>query len=137
MIDILTDIERIINSENLTEIENAIAKEQNCKVYKDNIQLLIGFIKKEVEICDFSLTQIENYLKNNSNQIINFSRIFLEKSNVSTLSIGISISYSIYLLYLKNKTEDNLLSFIKNRRIPQAKKLVKELLLVKSSLENL
>nr|WP_319998167.1 hypothetical protein [uncultured Draconibacterium sp.] len=121
-------IEKILRNTQTVEIESSIAKQVGCDIYKDDLPLLAGFIKEEVENSQLSADKIEGYINENKESIITFGVNFLEKSKPESLSTGIAITYSIYLIYLKEKGEKELLEYLKRRRIPKPKKLLEQLL---------
>ncbi len=126
-------IEKILRNTQTVEIENSIANQVGCDIYKDNLPLLAGFIKEEVENSQLSADKIEGYINENKESIITFGVNFLEKSKPESLSTGIAITYSIYLIYLKEKDEKEFLEYLKRRRIPKPKKLLEQLLGIKTN----
>jgi chaperonin cofactor prefoldin len=127
----LNEIEKILRNTRTTEIESSIAKQVGCDIYKDDLPFLAGFIKEEIESSQLSIDEIESYIDDNKESIIAFGVKFLEKSKPESLSTGIVITYSIYLIYLKEKDEKEFLEYLKRRRIPKPKKLLEQLLEIK------
>ena len=130
----VNDLETLLGHSALQQIENIIADKMNCDLYKDNASLLTGFIKEEVDASMLSLHDIENFIGNHSEEIIGFSQIFWGKSKPQSLSTGIAITYSVYMIYLKEKDEKELLEYLKKRRIPKPKKLLEQLLSIKQEM---
>jgi hypothetical protein len=126
-------IEKILRNTQTVEIENSIAKQVGCDIYKDDLSLMAGFIKEEVENSQLSADKIEGYINKNKEVIITFGVNFLEKSKPESLSTGIAITYSIYLIYLKEKDEKELLEYLKRRRIPKPQKLLEQLLRIETN----
>ena len=124
----VSTIEKILRNSQTVEIESSIAEQVGCDIYKENFPLLVGFIKEEIENSQLSADKIEGYINENKESIVTFGVNFLEKSKPESLSIGIAITYSIYLIYLKEKDEKELLEYLKRRRIPKPKKLLEQLL---------
>lgn len=130
----IREIEELLNSPSLQKIENTIADKMNCDLYKDNISLLSGFIKEEVDVSLLSIEDIESFIDNHIGKVIDFGLKFLVNSKPQSLSTGIAITYSIYLIYLKGKGEKELLEFLKKRRIPKPQKLLQQLLDIKKEI---
>jgi hypothetical protein len=120
-------IESLLNSESVIEIENSIAAAKGCAIYKENMILLISFIQEEIDKSELTFEQLSSFINNNKESIIKFANIFLEKESPSSLSCGIAITYSIYMIYLKEKGDKLLQSYIEKRNIPNAKKLLERL----------
>lgn len=121
-------IEKILRKKQTIEIENSIATHVGCEIYKDDLPLLTGFIKEELKNSQLSADKIEDYINKNKECIITFGINFLGKNKPESLSTGIAITYSIYLIYLKEKDDKELLEYLKRRRIPKPKKLLEQLL---------
>ncbi len=130
----LNELEKLLSSSSLQQIEGSIADKMSCELYKDNITLLTGFIKEEVDSSRLSIQDIDYFINNNSREIIDFGIKFLGKSRIQSLSAGIAITYSIYLIYLKNKDEKELLEYLKRRRIPQPQKFLEQLWTIKEEM---
>lgn len=130
----VNDLETLLGHSALQQIESVIADKMNCDLYKDNVSLLTGFIKEEVDASMLSLHDIENFIENHSEEIIGFGQMFLGKSKPQSLSTGIAITYSVYMIYLKEKDEKELLEYLKKRRIPKPKKLLEQLLSIKKEM---
>lgn len=130
----VNDLETLLGHSALEQIESVIADKMNCDLYKDNVSLLTGFIKEEVDASMLSLHDIENFIENHSEEIIGFGQMFLGKSKPQSLSTGIAITYSVYMIYLKEKDEKELLEYLKKRRIPKPKKLLDQLLSIKKDM---
>lgn len=128
------DLEELLSSSSLQQIESTIAAEMSCDLYKDNISLLTGFIKEEVDASMLSVKDIESFLDNNPEEIIDFGLKFLGKSKPQSLSTGIAITYSVYLIYLRDKDEKELLEYLKKRRIPKPQKVLEQLLSIKKEM---
>jgi hypothetical protein len=131
----ISELEGLLSSTSLLEIESSIANKIGCDLYKDNIPLLTGFIKEEVDASKLSIKAIERFLESNSDAVIDFGLKFLAKSNPQSLSIGIAITYSVYLIYLREKGEKKLLEYLQKRRIPKPQKLLEQLLSIKKEMK--
>jgi hypothetical protein len=130
----ISELEDLLSSSSLQQIESSIADKISCDLYKDNISLLTGFIKEEVEASKLSVKVIERFLDSNSEEVINFGLKFLEKTKPQSLSTGIAITYSVYLIYLKDREEKELLEYLQKRRIPKSQKLLEQLLSIKKGM---
>ena len=120
-------INLLLNDLNLIDIEDAIAKNKNCIIYREDLPLLCNLLKGEIETSQLSLEHIEKFIRNNAVAIIDFALSLLNKEHPKSLSAGIAISYSIYMIYIKEKTNIELLNYLKARRIPNAEKLFEQL----------
>jgi hypothetical protein len=129
-----SEIEVLLVSKSLKQIESAITDRIGCDLYKDNFTLLTGFIKEEVDASMLPLNVIETFIENNPEVIVNFSGKFLENSKPLSLSTGIAITYSVYLIYLKEKDKNDLLEYLKRRRIPKPNMLLEQLLSIKKEM---
>jgi len=125
------DVETLFNSGTLTQIETTICGVLGCSLYKDNRPLLVGFAKKEIEASQLNIADIKKFIEDSPNVIIEFGKQILGNSKPESLTIGIAISYSIYLIYLQHKSENELLEYLKRRRIPQPQKFLDQLLVIK------
>ncbi len=129
----ISNLNDLLSSAHLLQVETAIASNMNCELYDDDKSILIDFMNKEIEQSGLSVETISYFIMNNSKEIIYFAEHFLSKYKPEVLSIGISITYGIYMIYLREKSENELLSYLKKRRIPKPSIFLKELL----SLNNL
>lgn len=130
----VNEVIALLSNSNLQQIECDIADKMSCEIYKDNIHLLAGFIKDEVDSSMLSIRDIESFIDNNSKEIIDFALRFLGKSKIQSLSIGIAITYSVYLIYLKDKGAKEILEYLKRRRIPKPQKLLEQLWNIKKEM---
>lgn len=128
------ELVKILASHNLNWIEKTIAEKIPCRLYKDNSDILIRFMQEEIDLSYISLSEIVNYIDKNSSTIVEFGVRFLRLYNPEMISIGIAITYSIYLIYLEEKGYSELLEFLKRRRIPQPENLATQITSVKNSL---
>lgn len=130
----ISEIEILLGSSGLQRIENAIADKLNCDLYKEDFSLLTGFIKEEVDASLLSIQDIGNFIDNYSDEVIDFGVEFLGDIKPQILTIGIAITYSVYMIYLKWKDEKELLEYLKRRRIPKPQKLLDQLLSIKKGM---
>jgi len=131
----VNELEELLDNSNLQYIENTIADKLNSNVYKENLPLLIGLMKEEVDTSMLSLNIIKDFIDNHSDDVIDFGLSFLDKSKPESLCIGFAITYAIYIVYLKEKDEKELLQYLKQRGIPKASKLLEKLLYVKEKID--
>ncbi|MFP4544916.1 MAG: hypothetical protein ACLFQU_11840 [Candidatus Kapaibacterium sp.] len=124
-------IKRILVNSQTVEIENTIANEVGCDIYKDDVSILLELIVKEIKCSGLSIKKIENYIYENKEIIISFGIKLIGNRSPEFLSTGIAITYSIYLIYLEEKSEKQLLEYIRKRRIPNAESFLKQLLSIK------
>jgi len=139
------DIKELLNSKELSVIEDTVSG--MCKMYvnKEFIDFTIGILRREISNSGLSLEYIRSYFRLKKDLIIKFG-IKLnntlkntpleeeypagegipksEKSKVIAshgLGIGFSVKYAIYLHFLETNPND-LLDYIKKERIPKAQK---------------
>jgi hypothetical protein len=121
------DVEQVLSKMDVIEIENEIAKNANCKVIRENASVLMSLTLKNIETSGLELKDIENLLINHRDEVIRFADLFLQEEKLNALGLGISFTYAIYLIYLRNKSEEDLLNYLRRRKIPQAKKVCEQL----------
>jgi hypothetical protein len=130
----LTELIDLVNKPAIENIENSIAKKMNFTIYKDNFDKIIHSLKKEIGNSGLKLEKIAEFIATQPQKIEEFSILFLKNENPEMLSIGFSLNYAIYIIYLIEKSEEDLYDFIVLRRIPQAKKVVKQLMDIKKKM---
>jgi hypothetical protein len=123
-------MELLLGDNTLLYIEQEVAKGVKCEIYRENLPLLVGFINEEIISSDLSITEIKDFMDSNKERIIAFGIKLLADSSPKSLSTGVAISYSIYMIYLRER-EKELLEYIKRRRIPQPQKLLTKLQKIK------
>ena len=123
----LERIETILRSEPVNYVESALAKQLRCVIYKENINLLASFLKKEIEASQISIDKIEKYIEENKNKIVFFGVNLLKNNTPEKLSTGVAITYAIYLIYLKTKKNREFLDYLKRKRIPKAEKFLNQI----------
>jgi hypothetical protein len=129
------NVKLLFSDFDLLSIERTIASNIGCNLYRDSLPVLSEIIAKEIELSGFSISEIEAYISRYSYVIIEFAAILFEnkKYRPQTLSTGIAISYTIYLLLLKNKEPEYILSYLNLRRIKNSRSFLE--LLLKLSFE--
>ena len=125
---LLEQIEEVLKNRSLTDVEDRIAEKAGCFIYRDDLPTFIGLIKKEVEFSDLPISVVSEFINNNQDAIVQFGGLLLEDKSPQMLSIGISISYAIYMIYLKEKNDKLLGAYIIKRRIPDPAKFLAELI---------
>lgn len=121
------EVTNLLKSDSVINIENAIAEQKECEIYKDDLPLLLNFINDEITQSELSIAELKSFINNNSDKVIAFAINFLADQSPKSLSTGIAITYSIYLIYLEYKGNQLLEAYIKRRRIPNAKKFLLQL----------
>ncbi|MBC7511354.1 MAG: hypothetical protein H7320_21800 [Ferruginibacter sp.] len=121
----------LLTNEKLVEIEKNISNKKGCAIYKDDLLLLASFLKEELVQSELSIEQIEHFIGNNSEVIIDFAINLLDKESPISLSTGIAVSYSIYIIYLKEKGTELLRNYIKRRRILNPNQFLEKLITIK------
>jgi len=129
----LNELIGLVNGPGFENIENSIAEKKNFTIYKGNFDKQIESLKKEINNSGLKLEKIEQFISTQPLKIEEFLTLFLKDPKM--LGIGFSIKYAIYLIYLIEKTEDDLNTFIGLQRIPQAKKVVKQLMNIKKQMK--
>ncbi|TJZ53564.1 hypothetical protein FAZ15_16090 [Sphingobacterium olei] len=130
----MNQIGLLLNNEFLISVEKRIVENIGCELYRENTQILEGFIEKEVQLSLIPVDEIKNVIETQQNQLVEFSKYFFMKKKPKTLSTGIAITYSIYLIYLQSKTSQELLEYLQRRKIPNPQILVNSLINIKEKL---
>lgn len=131
----LNDLKILLNSPSLQHIETSIAEQLNCTIYKDKTTLLTDLVKSEVSSSMLQIREIEYFMTQHAEKVVDFAKLLFKKKKPQSLSTGIAITYSIYLIYLKEKNIDQLLQYLERRRIPKADKLLLQLLSIKKEMD--
>ena len=116
----INEVETLLKSDSLNRVESLISKKVGASIYKDDLPILIGIIKKEIDCSEISVGEISRFIVGNEKIIIDFGCLLLERRAVQMLSIGISITYAIYLIFLQKKNDTLLKEYLKKRRMPDA-----------------
>ena len=122
----ISDLETLLDNTTLQAIDDAIADKMNCEIMRDDLPIVIKFIKEEVDASMLSIIEIESFINEHAAEIIDFGIRLLGNTQPEGLRVGNAITYGIYLIYLDSKEEKELLEYIKRRRIPKAQSVVKE-----------
>lgn len=128
-------ITALLKSDDVISIENRIAEQKKCTIYKEDLPMLVGFLIDEVHQSELSIEELSSFIKSNKDNITKFAISFLDGQSPKSLSTGIAITYSIYLIYLKRKGDESLEAYIKRRRIPNANKFLLQLKKAKKAVE--
>src|SRR5690242_1027230 len=117
----LEQLKRATESSGITAVENAIAAKMGFSIYKGNFDKLLSSLNEDVENSNMELDKLERYVAEHPEKVEEFTHLFLEKDNIKSISFGFSLKYAVYMIYLIEKTEAELYSYIVKQRIPQAK----------------
>ena len=128
------ELKRLVEDQRLTDLENQIAGKIGFTIYKDTYDRLLELLKKDLDNSGIVLNKIERLISEQPEIIERFSADFLKNENIKSISIGFSIMYSVYIIYLIEKTEEDLYTYIVKQKIPQAKKVVKQLMSIKKAM---
>ncbi len=128
------NIEAFLKTEIVLNIENEIAKRIESDIYRENLPLLAGFVEEEIKASDMDFKGLKRFVTENQLEITEFGFNFLNGSKINSLSSGIVITYTIYLIYLKEKEESELLKYLKRRRMLNPQNILKKLLIVKDKM---
>ena len=123
----LDEIKNLLNSNSLNRAETRISEKIGASIYKDELPILMQLIKKEIDSSEISIDIISKFINENEDKIVEFGLLLLKKGSTQMLSIGISITYSIYLIYLKRKEDAFLEGYLVRRGIPDSVKFMKQL----------
>ncbi len=121
------EFEAFLSSNEIMIIEDNIAKNANCKIFREKKELLVSLTIKSIEDSNITINEIKDLLLNKKTEIINLAKFFLLEENINSLSFGVSITYTIYLFYLDNKSNNELENYIKRRRIPNVNEVLNQL----------
>ncbi len=133
----MSTIEGLLKSDAVTAADDAIAARLGCSIYREDLPMLAGFMTEEIGQSNLTLSQISDFVSGYPAAIAEFAQLFFGKSRPETLSAGVSVTYAIYLLYLRNRTEADLLAYIDRRRIPNGDKLTAKLTKAKAKMGNM
>ncbi len=129
------ELDTIFYSNVFQEINNEIALKSNCSV--DKSPILFDMVKREILDSGVSPERIKFFIQNKRKLIIDFGIKFLLFNNnkPDVIGCGACITYSIYLIYIEDMPE-KLLEYINYRRIPRAKTVLKELMLIMTEINS-
>ena len=120
-------LEHLLNSDSLTRVETQMVEKLGTSIYKDDLPLLIQLIKKEIDASEIPIDVIAEFIGDNEKMIVEFGLSLLNKKPNQMLCIGVSITYSIYLILLQRKDDTFLEQYLVKRRIPDSAKFFKQL----------
>ena len=120
-------LEHLLHSPFWQDLEAQIADQVRSTLYRENLPLLLQWLEGEITTSGLPFNEIRTFIEAHPAEVIRFSVAVLRQSPPGQPSIGISVTYAIYLIYLKTKSEEELLSYIVKRRIPEPKKVLKKL----------
>ncbi len=109
----------LLKSNDVISIENRIAEQKKCAIYKEDLPLLVGFMIDELHQSELSIEELCSFIKSNKDSIIAFAISFLDGQSPKSLSAGIAITYSIYLIYLEHKGDESLEAYINRKENTQ------------------
>ncbi len=130
----ISDLETLLDNTTLQAIDNSIADKVNSEIIREDLPIIIKLMKQEVDASMLSIAEIESFINERASQIIDFGVRLLGNDNTEGLSVGIAITYAIYLIYLDSKEEKELLEYNKRRRIPKAQSVVKKFQSIKQAM---
>jgi hypothetical protein len=115
-------ISNLLLDKNFILIEDFILHENNVDIDNEiDIKLLVSFISNEITCSNLDFLEIVNYIYDNKNNLLSFSKKFISIYNIRTLSRGFLINYSIYLILSRNNEFKLLEKYLACRKIPQQK----------------
>jgi hypothetical protein len=123
----LNEISNLLNSDSLNRIETRISEKLGISIYKDDLPILTELIKKEIDSSGFSIDHISKFINDDEDAIVNFGFLLLKDKSTQMLSIGVSITYAIYLIFLQNKDDSSFEEYLVRRGIPDSKKVLKQI----------
>ena len=130
----LEELKKLTESPGIITLENAIAAKMGFSIYKGNYDKLLQLLKNEVEESGLELNKLERFISDHPGRMEEFTQLFLEKEDIKDMGFGFSLSYSIYLVYLIEKTQEELKTYLVRRRFPQAQMVVKQLFSIKKKM---
>lgn len=138
----------LLHTDILRVIEQAIASEIGCRIIEDYSTTCTSFTQSEMSVSGMSVSEIEAFLLAHRDQIIRFGIAFLrdeaatdnteeypegeeqdrtENKQFQGLGVGFGIKYAIFYHFLANRSKEEFLAFLKNRRIPHQAKFAREM----------
>ena len=123
----LGEIRNVLNQESLNRVETQISEKLGASIYKEDLPVLVQLMKKEIDLSGISIDVISEFIDDNESIIVEFALLLLKKRPAQILSIGVSITYSIYLILLQRENDVLLEEYLDRRRIPGSIMFLKQL----------
>lgn len=130
-----TDLTSFINSDSVKEVDQMVAEKAKCRIYDEDREIIIPFYESEIKDSELSIEYINRFIIENNCTIAEFGNELLKNAKERSLSFGVSISYAIYLIYLKEKASADLTNYLIRRRIPKPERFVQRLIRVAKSIK--
>lgn len=122
-----TEVADLMESKLCMQVDKKLLNAVEASLYQEDAPILARILTKEINSSVFSLSQIESYIRNNEEKIVNFGIELTRGIKNLVFPPGISITYTIYLLYLESKDDNEFLSYLKQKNIQNQKTFLKEL----------
>lgn len=116
-----------MRSPEFTELENYIAIIAKVKVDKNELKIYAGFVDEALAQSDTSYSDMFAFCLQNKDKVGWLAFRLLKKFKADTFVSGSIILFSIYLFYLEQKSDKQLLVFLKKRSIPRVEIFLKTL----------
>jgi hypothetical protein len=123
----LNEINNLLNSDSVIKIEAQISEKLGVSIYKDDLPILMQLMKKEIDSSGISIGVISKFVNDHQDVIIEFGSLLLKGKSTQMLSIGVSITYTIYLILLQSKDDSSLKEYLVRRGIPDWKNFLKQI----------
>jgi hypothetical protein len=142
------DVLAMLYSDALRTVEQAIASEVGTRIVEDYSTTCTTYTQAEMSVSGMTVTETESLLRSHRDQIIKFGIAFLRDKAATDdsqeypdgeeqdppgpgkylgLGVGFGIKYAIFYNFLMNRTPEDLLVYLKNRRIPHHTRFAKDL----------
>jgi hypothetical protein len=130
------DVAALLSSSALEHVENQIAAAVGLPICREDVSLFASLLKQEIDASGIEVNELVDLLSGSRELLVAFGTRLLhgEEQPRDTaaaenegLACGFGITYAIYLHYLSNKSQQDLVQYVKVRRIPQAKKFAERL----------
>jgi hypothetical protein len=138
------EILQLMSGQMVSEIENKIATDVGSFVNREFVDFLVGSLRREIVNSGLAINYLRDKLNSDKGLLISFGIALLkselgrpakeeypegeEPENLTDIvpehqgmGVGFSIKYLIYLYFLENNKQINLLEYLKKERIPYAK----------------
>lgn len=123
----MTDVAKLMTNQLVERMEQRITDQLGWSVYKEDLTLMTSFLSEEIESSGLSLQEIGGFIETHSDEIVGYGVALLSQDPPGQLGIGASITYAIYLIYMRDKPEEEFLAYLIRRRIPRPKMVLKQL----------
>ncbi len=117
-------------------VEEDIAKHCGVKIERELLSAIVKIKCKDIDSSGFSLEEIRSFCFSEQKLLRDFAARFLVKNRGSIFPPGFTTLYAIYLLYMKNGSDEDFLAFLRQRSIPKVETFMKQLTKIYSGISH-